>query len=256
MSQTTRQSVVKNSLFIGLGMVLALLITQRGAKLPGSAGAATSVEQTAIEVQPQENRRGFDPLATQEQAKAETIALQWLTQNRGRVAANPAVPADQQLELLIAERHEETKAVYASGAWARRADVQVYDYARNVLTLLVVNLDTGAVDSSETATGVQPPLSLNESSRALGIVLDDPQAGPAIRGQYQQLATRSLTDAAQLQTAALVFYPDPTANAIVRAAQCGSHRCAQLLLATEDGHSLPATPIVDLSTGRFVSLNK
>jgi hypothetical protein len=257
MPKTTRQSLAKNSLLILLGMLIAVAITQRGAEQPVSAGVATpAAGQTVIEVLPEAHRGGFDPLATFEQEQAGKIALQWLGLNRGKIGPNPAVPADQQLEVLRSERHEESKAVYASGGWARRADVLVYDYARNTLAIILVNLDTRRVESGETATGVQPPLSARETSRALAIVLDDPLAGPAIRGQYQQATASGLSSAAQLQTAAFVFYPDPTASAIVLAAQCGAHRCAQLLLSSAGGLTLSAEPIVDLSTGRFVSLNK
>ena len=253
----TRLSLLRNIGLIAVGFIIALLITNRRTERPVAATTPNQTSgETVIEVAPDTGRSGFDPLSQAEMAQAEKIGLAALVNSREKTPLNPNVPTNAQLEVIKIERHEENKAVYAGAGWDRRADVVIYDYGRDQLLVQVVNLTTGKLDSSDTAKGVQPQPTARETARALQLVLDHPQAGPAVRGQYQQISGKSLIEAKQITARGLAFYSEPTAAAAVLAADCGVHRCVQLLLSTDQNVVLDATPIVDLSTGRFINLNK
>lgn len=139
----------------------------------------------AAEAAPQ--RIGFDPLSVEEQQLAREAAL--------------AAPSVAQLlegirrsELLLIERHEESKEVYNSnGAWPRRADVFIYNYAQDTLVRAVVDLSAGEVDSVEALQSFQLPFTANEAAVALGIALADGLAGELILDEYQRLVGTLLT---------------------------------------------------------------
>ncbi len=252
------QVVLKNVALVALGMLAAFAIMRW---LPTDRSAQAQQEllmpeqAVGVVAAPAKGRTGTEPLSTDEQKTAASIALKYLGSQRVSAKDNPAVPADQQLELLFAERHEESKATYARGAWERRADVYLYDYRRDGVILNVVNLATGKIDSSDFARGAQPPLTQNEIDRAVQIVMTHPQAGKTLSQEFARLTGTNLKDASQVEVAGFIQLTDPSSSPLVRAASCGSHRCAQLLFSTPSGEMVSITPIVDLSTGLFVSLN-
>src|SRR5262245_23319122 len=88
-------------------------------------------------------RTGYDPLSDSEQSQARTLAFQHPDVVR-------ALEGVGRSELLLIERHAETKTVMQSGNWPRRADVFVYLYDSDTLLHTVVNLTTRAIDSVET----------------------------------------------------------------------------------------------------------
>ena len=192
-------------------------------------------------------RTGYDPLSADEQGQARTLAFQHTEFAR-------AVDAVNQSELLLIERHEETKAVMQSGNWPRRVDVFVYLYDSDTLLHAVVNLTTRTVDSVETAQDVQLPLTQDETARAFQLLMADTAVKTAIAAQYQTITSEALTKPeSQLKFRALIYRADAQPNAHPDAAECGAHRCAQLLLTTQADVVINLLPIVDLSLGRLVS---
>jgi hypothetical protein len=220
---------------IGLGLAVALALTAT------LVWAAPGLTQTGSP------RTGYDPLSLQEQQQAQTLAGQ-----QAQVAA--ARSAASQSELLLVERHAETKAVTQSGNWPRRADVYTYLYGSDTLQLAVVNLTTGQIDSVETVQNVQLPLNQNEADRAVQLLLADAAVMANISAQFQTITGAALTQPqSQLKLTALIYRADAMPNANPGAAACGQHRCAQLLLATQNDVAINVLPIVDLSLGALVS---
>lgn len=192
-------------------------------------------------------RTGYDPLSAEEQNQARTLAYQHAEFTRLASAASRS-------EVLLIERHEETKAVMQSGRWPRRADVYVYLYDSDTLLHAVANLTTRVVDSVETAQGVQLPLTENEMARAFQLLTADATQKAALAAQYQTLTGQALTQPdTQLKFRALIYRADAQPTAHPGAAACGPHRCAQFLITTQNDVVINLLPIVDLSLGAAVS---
>jgi hypothetical protein len=192
-------------------------------------------------------RTGYDPLSPDEQALARRLAFQQAEFAR-------LVNAARQSEVLLIERHAETKAVMQSGQWPRRADVYVYLYDSDTLLHAVANLITRTVDSVETAQDAQLPLTQNETARAFQLLMADVTARADIAAQYQTITGEALTKPeTQLKFSALIYRADSMPGANPGAAACGPRRCAQFLLATQDDIVINLLPIVDLSLGAVVS---
>lgn len=192
-------------------------------------------------------RTGYDSLSLDEQGHARNLAGQ-------NNMFSTAVNADSRSELLLVERHEETKAVMRSGNWPRRADVYTYLYDTDTLLLAVVNLTTGQVDSVETMQNVQLPLTQNETNRAIQLLLADASLMANVASQYQTITGTPLTQPqTQLKFSTLIYLADSMPNANPGAAACGLHRCAQFLIATQDDVAINLLPIVDLSLEVIVS---
>jgi Cu2+-containing amine oxidase len=189
---------------------------------------------------------GYDPLTAQEVDRAVAAAL-----NAHQKALQAA--AGSEPELLLVERHEVGKGARARGAWPRQGDVYFYDYSSDTLIHTVVDVQSGAVISTERVQGVQLPLTEREEQRALDIVQADAALWSALAERYETITGEPLQRLAQLQVKVSVFQADVMPERLNRAAQaCGQHRCAQVLLFTVDKTLLEMLPIVDLSQGRVV----
>ena len=220
---------------MALGIVVGLTLTAT------MAWAAPGV------IQLQTPRTGYDPLSPQEQARARTLAGQ-------RADFANAVNTASRSELLLIERHAESKTDMRSGNWPRRADVYTYLYDSDTLMLAVVNLTSGQVHSVETMKNVQLPLTQNETDHAIQLLLADTTLMANIATQYQTITGTALTQPeTQLKLNALIYRADAMPNANPGAAACGLHRCAQLLLATQSDVVINLLPIVDLSLETVVS---
>lgn len=236
--------VVAGALIVGLFASGAPNLRDLGSTAPAPA------EERAAQARPEVTgpRSGYDPLSAEEQQRALSAA-------RGAPAVASRLAAAPRTEVLLVERHEEEKAVYARGSWPRRADVYIYDYGKDALIHTVVDLKSGEAETVRADRGIQLPLTRAEMRRALEIALGDGRTGPAIRGQFRQTSGALLRGADQLRGQGLVFraasQPDQARGA---AAACGVHRCVQLMLSTPDGAGLPILPVVDLSTGKPVEL--
>lgn len=192
-------------------------------------------------------RTGYDPLSPEEQQQASALAV------RQREFAN-ALNAANRSELLLIERHAESKSDMRSGNWPRRADVYTYLYDSDTLMLAVVNLTSGRVDTVERMQNVQLPLTQNETARALEILLADAALMAKMAEQYQTITGQPLTQPeAQLKFNTLIYRADAMPGANPGAAACGLHRCAQFLVVTQNDVVINLLPIVDLSLETVVS---
>ena len=194
-------------------------------------------------------RTGTDPLSQTEILQAQQTA----NQDAGLSAQ---LNAAQRTEVLLVERHQETKSVRKQGNWPRRADMYVYNYDTNTLTYSIINLDTGAVDVVETAQNVQLPPNQAETERAIQLALADPQVNAILQTQYQATSGTPLTNPQnQLDIHVLTFKaqsgPDQPQGAV---ANCGLHRCAQLLITTQNGYFINLLPVVDLSNNQVINV--
>ncbi|MEW5987778.1 MAG: hypothetical protein AB1791_14180 [Chloroflexota bacterium] len=229
-----RSPAVWLAAFLLFFLTTSLSLAVRGAELKQAAAGVP--------------RLGFDPLSPAEQSLALDAAL-------ADPAATRLLAGAQRTEVLLIEIHEEPKEVVQSGAWARRADVYIYDYDHNQLLRAVVALNTGAVEQLEASQYVQLPLTEKETAQALHIALTDGQAGAAISRQYEALTSDPLQGAEQLRLMAYPFRPEWAVGAPTATAVCGLHRCAQLVLtAVANGITLNLLPVVDLSTGRALAV--
>ena len=191
-------------------------------------------------------------IAPDERARAAELALA-AARERGAGSA----PADERaiegdgLEVLRVERHREPKGMTAA-SYRRRVDVLIYDYRIDHLCRVVVDLSAGAVDDVTVAPGIQVALSEREISRATRLLLLDPEARARLDARYERITGRRLRGAGDIQISGYVFRADAMPDAATESiAICGRHRCAQLLLRTNDDVSLEL-PIIDLSMGRVL----
>ena len=149
------------------------------------------------------------------------------------------------VEVLLIERHRETKAVQQRGVWRRRADVYLYEYASDTLIMAVVDVESGVVEEIERVQGVQLPLTADEIARAVAIV----EADGRVSAELPWLTDDTLDT---INIKAFTFIAESIPQQVNPAsAACGVQRCAQLLLYTSDHIALDLMPIVNLSTGQL-----
>lgn len=214
----------------------------------GSAGGGSHPNRVAIAPAPRPGasvRVGYDPLSSAERDLALKVAL---SDERVVKVAGGATRS----ETIVVERHEETKAVYARGAWDRRADVVFYLYGSDLAVSAVVNLATRAADSVDARANYQPPLTRGEMNRAFDLAMADLRAAGRIRNAYQSRIGRALADPEAIERYGFVFIPDEIPEATSPdVLACGARRCALMVLAVA-GDVLDTTIVVDLSNGRAV----
>jgi len=190
-------------------------------------------------------RVGYDPLSSAERDAALKVAL-----SDERVAK--VMGGASRSETIVVERHEETKTVYARGAWDRRADVVFYLYGPDLAISVVVNLATRAADGVDVRAKYQPPLTRGEMNRAFDLAMADLTAAGKIRSAYQNRIGRALADPEAIERYGFVFMPDEVPEATSPdVLACGLRRCALMVLAVT-GDVLDTTIVVDLSNGRVV----
>ncbi|NGO07616.1 Tat pathway signal sequence domain protein [Streptomyces sp. HC44] len=126
----------------------------------------------------------------------------------------------------------------------RRADVFFYDYRDDRFVKKTVDLGTGKVVRTESATGVQPAPSGQESREALKVLLASP-LGDGVRQDFQAATGRPLAAPAQLRVQGLVFERSGTAGP----ADCdGAHRCVRLFTHVVGGPWIDTRQfVIDLS---------
>jgi hypothetical protein len=215
----------------------AALIAPAALLLPGQSDQTGSAQAA---------RTGYDPLSEPEQARAEAIAM-------ADAQVQETLADSTRTAVLVVERYQEDKDVYATGSWPRRAEVLVYDYQQDRLVQAVVSLDSGQVDEVAAADRVQPPLTPAEGRQVLDIALADPVTEGRIRTAWAEATGGAPFDSDALKPSPWVFRFDSVPDGTFPGTEeCGLHRCAQLMLATQDGLLLDVMPIVDLSAERVV----
>jgi hypothetical protein len=201
---------------------------------------------TIANAQTDEERVGTDPLSPGE----EQSALDSVTSSGGPEAGG----LQDDDVLLLVERHQEAKADEEAGL--RRADVYVYSYDDDVLTWSLIDLDNDEVDDTESSTGTQLPLVQEEIDRVVQIAMDNPRFVSRLEAEFEEATGRAMADpATDVVMQPIVFLAESMPNVATGAiANCGEHRCAQLMLQSSDNFLINLLPIVDLSDGRMISL--
>jgi hypothetical protein len=192
----------------------------------------------------------YQPLDQAERGRALGAARAASEAELRRRTGRPA-DAPLRVEVLSVERQRLAKNEHAD-TYQRRAEVVLYDYDADRRSVATVNLDTGAVESVFVASGGQPPLTNAEVTRAFELVLADPRAAAQLRADFARVASRPLRDPGELTVIGFSYRADsmPDRNT-PETAQCGRHRCAQLLVRADDDVALEL-PIVDLSRERVL----
>jgi hypothetical protein len=194
-------------------------------------------------------RKGRMPLDAGERAVAREGARVAFEQRLGRALG------DGRREILRVERKRGGDKARGAARRARAAEVWVYDYDENVARRVSVRLPGGEVEGFEDLPGVQPPLSRREIDRALAIAYADPRVRARIQDLVRARTGEARVDPSQLHSKAIVFHARSNPIGLSpAAARCGEHRCAQLLLFTEDRFAVEVIPIVDLSEGTVVQV--
>ena len=188
---------------------------------------------------------GNDPLTKDEITRIATISANSTVSARTTSTASSST-ADKEREVLLIERHIEKGAPLNQ----RRADIFIYDYQTNELIESLIDLNTSEVIRSERKQGIQLPLTQKELARAKQIVFDDEDERQILEDEYRRITSRTLTDTAELNIKAFTFTADSLPNRINEASKlCGVHRCAQLMLYTDENIVFEISPIVNLSEG-------
>ena len=178
---------------------------------------------------------GPDALTSTEVDKARAVAVTPQLASGARDVAGKAGP-----EYLMADLDEDT---------GRHAELYFYDYRTDKLIKQVVDLSTGKLAKSYSASGMQPPASAREASVAFDLLLADPQ-GADFRTAYRKAEGTEFAGQDGLTVTAHIYTARPADQG---ARQCGAKRCVQLIVETADGHFITVNDlIIDLS-GRTVA---
>ena len=181
-------------------------------------------------------------LATASAASIPTLSARSADLSVQSEAATPGI------EFLRVEAHRFEKSDANNGQ--RWADVTSYDYATDELIIAVVNLDTDEVISTKRHKNMQPPMAQAELTRALTIVLDDPEERSILNAEFKRITGQALNTIDQLNYKAFTFFADSMPTVVNNASSsCGAQRCAQLMLYTHDNIVFEVSPIVNLSAG-------
>ena len=202
---------------------------------------------------------GYDPLTPNESDRALALALQAHDALVQSAATDPAAKPTVTVEILSVERYDDaktdtSKGAQALGQHARRGEVYLYDYTTNSLLRSIVELDSGAIET-ETYHGVQLPLTVREENWAVQLIHNESELWATLTERYQTITGTALTSPEQLHVKVSLFLGTAMPEQVNDAARrCGEHRCAQVLLFTDERTLLEVMPIVDLSEGRVVQL--
>ncbi|MET9502600.1 Tat pathway signal sequence domain protein [Streptomyces sp. NPDC006622] len=215
-------------------------------------GGSASVAPGVVEQAPAEGERGTgrDPLTDDEIARVERIAL-----SRQLFDASRDVDGDRGPQPLGVDLADPEADEVDDPSAPRRAEVTFYDYEDDTLVIRTVNLDTGKVEATGSAQGVQPPLGRAENTEAAALLIADP-LGAGLRADYKDATGKELTSPEQLQLSSMVYRAVPGAQPAAFDS-CGIHRCARLLLKVKNGPWIDTRSLViDLSTRKVAALTR
>lgn len=170
---------------------------------------------------------------------------------RPALAARRAAAAEAREEVLLIERHREPKGTAGEGR--RRADVYIYDYTSDTLSQVVVDLASGEAESVRVVQDAQLPLTEREIVRATALFYAQPAMRQRLEREFERIAGEPLEDLSALHIRAFVFRADSMPDTAPKeTAVCGRHRCAQLMIYTEDKVAIEWLPVIDLSRERVL----
>ncbi|MFG1610649.1 hypothetical protein [Actinoplanes sp. NPDC049265] len=211
------------------------------APTPGQPGGASADQPSVSDPQPGPARAagiGSDALTGDEVTRARTIALTAELKAGATDVTGKGGP-----EYLTAQIAEDGD---------RRADVYFYDYRNDKLVKQVVDLKAGTVTGSFASAGMQMPASKQELSTAFDMLLADPLAAE-FKAAYRKATGK---DFASKNTVAVTAHVYKARHADSGTAQCGKHRCLQLVVESSDNVFIDINQIiVDLSGRKVVRLS-
>ncbi|MFF3560594.1 Tat pathway signal sequence domain protein [Streptomyces sp. NPDC002574] len=186
---------------------------------------------------------GRGPLTEAEVDRAKSIALQ-----RDGLRSAQDVNGGRGPEYLDTDLADPADTADAVGTEEdRRVEVLFYDYGHDRLVKKTVDLTRGTVERTDTASGLQPPPSSDETAEAAELLIKDP-LGQGLRTDFAA-ATKGtgLTSPDQLRLRGISFNTaEQSAPAALR--KCGEHRCVRLFTQVKDGPWIDTTRfVVDLS---------
>jgi len=203
-------------------------------------GAATPTTATSENAAPTgEEQTGRGPLTKAEVDRAKSIALA-----RGALRSAETVDGSRGPEYVDTDLADSAEP---SGDDARRVEVLFYDYGHDELVKKTVNLTTGKVERTDSASGMQPPPSADETAEAADLLIADP-LGQGLRTDFKA-ATKGteLTKASQLTLRGISFNTAEQ-SAPADLAKCGRHRCVRMFTQVKNGPWIDTTDlVVDLS---------
>ncbi|MFF2505682.1 Tat pathway signal sequence domain protein [Streptomyces sp. NPDC058067] len=240
----------------GVAVAAASAAVLVGVTLPGEAGAgdqtaAGSARQDAVprdgvvEAAPKEAAKGVgrDPLTDDEIRRAEQIAVT----SGGLRASARDVEGDRGPQHLSTNLSEVDPTLTGVRAAERRAEVVSYDYRTDTVVTRTVNLDTGKVENTDAAHGVQPPPSPGELREATRLLIANP-LGAGLKKDYKDATGKQLTGPDQLETSGMVFRKETVAHVTGALAACGEHRCLRVVTKVRNGPWIDTRAlVVDLS---------
>lgn len=252
------------SLSLLLSTLVLLLPTEAvSVQLPQTSHLRVAADQQQTVEVP--NPRGDNPLTPSELSHGKQIAELSAQIKRAKASAAGSLrpPRLRQLladvQPLFTQRHIEDKN---AAPQSRKADVLYYDYSKNEVIRLVVDLNNNAVQETQVKHGVaeQPFFTSAEIKAALQLVFDHPQLGPRLRTAYQEVTGQSLIDVSPLMGRAQggVFFPESAHTHLGDAAVgCAQDRCMQLFIPFDDAKFIDTTNlVVDLSTGQILWIDE
>ncbi|MFB7451993.1 Tat pathway signal sequence domain protein [Streptomyces sp. NPDC056194] len=205
----------------------------------GGQAQGSAPQPATVLPPPAEGKKGVgsDPLTDDELARAEALAL-----------TPPAASAQQDVTGGRGPQRLGTRlADPLPGDASRRAEVRLYDYARDELVTKTVNLDTGKVEKSGAQRGVQPSAHPEELREALELILASP-LGKGVKEDYKDATGKELTSSKQLWFNGDVYRTYREADVPAQLARCGEHRCVRLVTKVLNGAWIDTRNlIVDLS---------
>jgi hypothetical protein len=209
--------------------------TSAGGTGQGGSGDAVVTENDA----PQGPQTGVGPLTEEEVGRARSIALRHGTPPNSLTAERT-----RGAEYLDADLVDTPDATAAA---PRRVEVLFYDYGHDQLVKQTVNLDSGTVEHTDTATGIQPPPSNDETRQAATLLIKDP-LGKGLRTDFTAATKgQTLTSPDQLRLRGMSFDTDEQ-SAPAGLDKCGRNRCVRLFTQVRNGPWIDTTDyVVDLS---------
>ncbi|MDI6099290.1 hypothetical protein QLQ12_11870 [Actinoplanes sp. NEAU-A12] len=223
---------------------------------PGNSPSATPSTSTTAADQPRvSNPRaaapratgvGSDALSASEVDRARTIAV-----DPALSASATDVTGAQGPEFLSSDLTGAGSAQRSGGTAGagRQAELYFYDYTANKLVKQVVDLSTGKLAGSYSASGMQPPASQREVAKAVELLLAD-ELGKDLRDRFAAAAGRPFTGPDQIVTTAHTYKARPSDSG---AQQCGQHRCLQLIVQVAGGRYIDLNHIIVDLSGRTVA---
>ncbi|MFD4629242.1 Tat pathway signal sequence domain protein [Streptomyces sp. NPDC058284] len=256
MRETVRRHLGK--VVAGAAVAAAATAVLVGVALPGSGAGgsgdrqanAAAADQDAIakdgvvEAAPEEGSAGIgsDPLTDDEMARVEKASESGQLRTSARDVEGDRGPQ------LLSTNLSEPEPGDSGAAPPRRAEVVYYDYKKDAVITKTVDVKTGKVTGTTTTENVQPPPSREELTEGAKLLIAD-QLGNGLKKDFQHATGKALTGPGQLELSGMVFRKETVKHVPSDLAECGKHRCLQVITKVKSGPWIDTRSlVVDLST--------